>query len=70
MLFQQSVNKAGKSRWMPVYPPDKDAKVKKVEKVQKYRTKRKEKDNQTGGLWGRKKQIMINALRKRAVRST
>lgn len=70
MLFQQSVNKAGKSRWMPVYPPDKDTKVKKVGKVQKYRTKRKEKDNQKGGLWGRKKQIMINALRKRAVRST
>lgn len=70
MLFQQSVNKAGKSRWMPVYPPDKDAKVKKVGKSTEISYKKKGKDNQTGGLWGRKKQIMINALRKRAVRST
>ena len=69
MLFQQRFNKAGKSRWMPVYPPDEDVKVKKMGKSTEI-SYRKEKDNQTGGLWRKKKQIMINALRKRAVRST
>ena len=49
-----------------VYPPDEDIKKK---KVRKYRLKKGQKYNPTGGLRGEKRQVMIGTQQKKVVSS-